>query len=90
MVLNLIGVAFYMGLWDNDEPWRSLYHILQASRLVILWQVLHWLGPTSKGKRRTCVVLLEPPFRMDFLGAIRCISVAVREDVCPEKMTDVG
>lgn len=50
MCLNLIGVAYYTGLWFEGEGWRSLYHILQASRVVVLWNVLHRLGPTSSGE----------------------------------------
>ncbi|CAN0096267.1 unnamed protein product [Pylaiella littoralis] len=47
MVLNVIGVAFYVGLWFEGSAWRSFYHILQASRIVVLWNVLHLLGSTS-------------------------------------------
>eukprot|EP00903_Cladosiphon_okamuranus_P013924 g12951.t1 len=47
MCLNLIGVAYYTGFWFDGEGWRSLYHILQASRVVVLWNVLHRLGSTS-------------------------------------------
>ncbi len=50
MCLNLIGVAYYGGLWFDGNWWRSLYHILQASRVVILWNVLHRLGSTSSGE----------------------------------------
>eukprot|EP00904_Undaria_pinnatifida_P002590 jgi/Undpi1/12331/HiC_scaffold_5.g02007.m1 len=45
--LNLVGVAYYMGLWFSGEGWHSLYVILQASRLGVLWDVLHRLGPTT-------------------------------------------
>eukprot|EP00752_Nemacystus_decipiens_P009899 g8831.t1 len=47
MCLNLIGVVYYTGFWFDGEGWRSLYHILQASRVVVLWNVLHRLGSTS-------------------------------------------
>ncbi|CAN0088323.1 unnamed protein product [Ectocarpus sp. 4 AP-2014] len=47
MCLNLIGVAYYMGLWFDGKGWHSFYQILQASRVVILWNVLHLLGSTS-------------------------------------------
>ncbi|CAM9815125.1 unnamed protein product [Scytosiphon promiscuus] len=47
MCLNLIGVAYYLGFWFDGEAWRSFYHILQASRIVVLWHVLHRLGTTS-------------------------------------------
>ncbi|CAM9881885.1 unnamed protein product [Ectocarpus sp. 12 AP-2014] len=47
MCLNLIGVAYYMGLWFDGTGWHSFYQILQASRVVILWNVLHRLGSTS-------------------------------------------
>lgn len=50
MVLNVIGVAYYVGLWFEGSAWRSFYHILQASRIVVLWNVLHLLGSTSSGK----------------------------------------
>ena len=50
MCLNLIGVAYYGGLWFDGNGWRSLYHILQASRVVVLWNVLHQLGSTSSGE----------------------------------------
>ncbi|CAM9960736.1 unnamed protein product [Ectocarpus sp. 8 AP-2014] len=47
MCLNLIGVTYYMGLWFDGTGWHSFYQILQASRVVILWNVLHRLGSTS-------------------------------------------
>ncbi|CAM9484435.1 unnamed protein product [Pylaiella littoralis] len=47
MSLNLIGVAFYGGLWPRGQGWHSFYQILQASRLELLWNYLHLLGPTS-------------------------------------------
>lgn len=50
MCLNLIGVAYYMGFWFDGTGWHSFYQILQASRVVILWNVLHRLGSTSSGE----------------------------------------
>ncbi|CAN0488864.1 unnamed protein product, partial [Laminaria digitata] len=47
VVLNLVGVAYYMGLWFSGEGWHSLYIILQASRLGVLWDALHRIGPTT-------------------------------------------
>eukprot|EP00903_Cladosiphon_okamuranus_P014070 g13077.t2 len=47
MVLNLVGVAYYTGLWFRGEAFHSLYQIIQASRLIVLWDVLYLLGPTT-------------------------------------------
>lgn len=52
MVLNLVGVAYYTGFWFDGEAYHSLYQIIQASRLIILWNVLHLLGPTTSGAER--------------------------------------
>eukprot|EP00752_Nemacystus_decipiens_P004301 g3930.t1 len=47
MALNLVGVAYYTGFWFRGEAFRSLYQIIQASRLIVLWDVLYLLGPTT-------------------------------------------
>lgn len=51
MTLNLIGVAYHMGFWFGGETWHSVYHILQASRLMLLWSMFHMVNPTSVGAR---------------------------------------
>ena len=50
MALNLVGVAYYTGFWFQGEAFHSVYQIIQASRLIILWNVLHLLGPTTSGE----------------------------------------
>lgn len=50
--LNVVGVAFYGGMWPRGQTWHSVYQILQASRLELLWNYLHLLGPASSGERR--------------------------------------
>lgn len=57
MVLNVIGVAYYGRLWFQRKAWRSFYQILQASRVVVLWNLLHRLGSTSSGETRGMVQL---------------------------------
>lgn len=52
MGLNCIGVAYYLGLWFPGEAWHSAYHILQATRLMILWNIMHELGHTSSGENQ--------------------------------------
>ena len=51
MVLNLVGVAYYTGFWFRGEAFHSLYQIIQACRLIVLWNVLYLLGPTTSGER---------------------------------------
>lgn len=51
MALNFVGVAYYTGFWFRGEAFHSLYQIIQASRLIVLWNVLYLLGPTTSGER---------------------------------------
>lgn len=51
MALNLVGVAYYTGFWFRGEAFHNLYQIIQASRLIVLWNVLYLLGTTTSGER---------------------------------------
>ena len=52
MVLNIVGIAFYTGFWLDGEGSRRVYHIVQASRLMVLWSVLYRLNPITAGEMR--------------------------------------
>lgn len=51
MSLNVLGMVYYGGMWPRGQTWHNVYQILQASRLELLWNYLHLLGPLSSGKR---------------------------------------
>ena len=52
MVLNIVGIAYYAGFWLHGEGSRRVYHIAQATRLVVLWSLLYRLNPTIAGEKR--------------------------------------
>ncbi|CAM9416819.1 unnamed protein product [Ascophyllum nodosum] len=67
MVLNIVGIAFYTGFWLDGEGSRRVYHIVQASRLMVLWSVLYRLNPITADVAKRLELVFPAVLRSSFV-----------------------